>query len=53
MLIIYRPELIPCFDQMMSYWKELAQHNGLEGLFIMAQGTKYCVKIVLRKEVII
>ena len=50
MLIIYRPELIPCFDQMMSYWKELAQHNGLEGLFIMAQGTKYCVKNSIKKR---
>lgn len=31
-LVIYRPELIPCLKEMLEYWKELAKKSGLEGI---------------------
>lgn len=43
MLLIYKPEDIPNFDEMVSTWKKLAKDNGLKGLFVMAQGSNYCM----------
>lgn len=42
MLIIYRPEIIACIAEMLQLWRELAIQNGLKGLFVLAQGTKFC-----------
>lgn len=44
MLLIYRPEIIPCFDEMIEYWQELAKEKGFKGLYIMAQGANFCAK---------
>ena len=33
--IIYRPDIIPCFDRMMRCWKELAKKSGFKGLYII------------------
>ena len=33
--MIYRPELVDCLDEMLSYWKNLALDHGLPGLYIM------------------
>lgn len=30
--VIYRPEIIPCLDEMMDYWNELAVENGFDGM---------------------
>lgn len=43
-LIIYKPEIIPCLTDMLNYWEELAIENGLTGLFLIAQGANYCSK---------
>lgn len=32
LVIIYRPEIIPCLNEMLDYWQELALENGLQGL---------------------
>lgn len=42
MLVIYRPEIIPQFKEMMDCWQQKARENGLWGLYIMAQETQYC-----------
>lgn len=42
LLIIYRPELMDCFDEMMMLWGKKAKENGLSGLYVMAQGARYC-----------
>jgi len=34
-VIIYRPKVIGCLKDMISYWKELALENGLDGLAVM------------------
>ncbi len=33
-VFIYRPDIIPCLNEMVSYWKELALEAGLTGLTI-------------------
>lgn len=35
--VIYRPHHIPKINQMLDYWRELAHHVGLKGLYIIAQ----------------
>lgn len=30
--VIYRPEIIPCLNEMLDYWKELAVKNGFDGI---------------------
>ena len=30
--ILYRPEIIPCLNEMLDYWNELAVQNGFDGL---------------------
>lgn len=32
LFIIYRPEIIPCLNEMLSYWNELAIKNGYAGI---------------------
>lgn len=34
-LLIYRPDIIPCLCQMTRYWKSLARKSGLKGLYII------------------
>lgn len=33
--LVYRPDIIPCFHQMMRFWKRLAKENGLNGLYVI------------------
>lgn len=30
--VIYRPEIIPCLNDMLDYWNELAKKNGFSGM---------------------
>lgn len=32
LMVIYRPEIIECLNEMLDYWQELAKQNGLPGL---------------------
>lgn len=32
LIIIYKPEIIECLNDMLDYWNELAKENGLSGL---------------------
>lgn len=32
LMVIYRPELIDCLNDMLDYWNELAKENGFNGL---------------------
>lgn len=32
LFVIYRPEIIPCLDEMMDCWNELAVESGFEGM---------------------
>ena len=41
LLVIYRPELIKQLDEMISCWEKLAQKEGLNGLYIVSQGSTY------------
>lgn len=50
LLLIYRPDIIPCFTEMMNCWNRLAKTYGLEGLTIMAQGSSYCRKMSTHKR---
>ena len=46
MMIIYRPEIIPNLDNMLSYWNSLAVNDGFPGLCFIHQaaGLDYPVK---------
>lgn len=37
LIVIYRPEIIPCLNEMLDYWSELARENGFKGLKIAYQ----------------
>lgn len=43
LLIIYRPELIDCLQEMTNYWNELAQENGLKGINFAYQNVSYAL----------
>ena len=36
-VVIYRPEVIPCLNEMLDYWQELAKQNGFPGLVFAHQ----------------
>ena len=42
LIIVYRPELVPQFSEMIKCWRKMAKEAGFKDLFIMAQGTDYC-----------
>ena len=50
LLVIYRPEIIPCFNEMIACWRELAEKHGLPGLFVVAQGTVFCMQNHRKKQ---
>lgn len=33
--VIYRPELMPCLERMIAYWRKLALMEGLPGLYVV------------------
>ena len=35
--VIYRPEIIPCLNNMLDYWQELAKENGFNGIVFAYQ----------------
>lgn len=37
-LVIYRPEIIECLDEMLDYWQVLAKENGLPGIDFACKG---------------
>ena len=39
--IIYRPEIIPCLNEMLDYWNELAKLNGFDGMVFAYQQLSY------------
>ncbi len=41
LLIIYRPELIDCLEEMLSYWEDLARENGFDGIEYAYQNVSY------------
>ena len=32
LFVLYRPEVVPCLNEMLDYWNELALENGLPGM---------------------
>lgn len=41
LMIIYRPELIGCLNEMVDCWQQLARENNLPGLCMAYQGRKW------------
>lgn len=41
LLVIYRPELIDCLDEMLTYWNQLAKQNGFDGIEYAYQNVSY------------
>ena len=39
--VIYRPEIIPCLNEMLDYWNELAKQNGFDGMVFAYQQLSY------------
>lgn len=42
-LVIYRPEIIPCLKKMLAFFSEEAKRNGFAGLVLMSQQQTYRV----------
>lgn len=40
-LVIYRPESIPCLSEMLSYWRGLAKEEGFPGIIFMNQSPEF------------
>lgn len=41
MIVIYRPDIVDCMEQMMDYWQELAKEDGFDGLVFAYQSMSY------------
>ena len=50
LVLIYRPDIIPCLTEMINLWNKLAKKNGFKGLTIMAQGSTYCRQMSTQKR---
>lgn len=35
LFLIYKTNLIPCLGEMLTYWRELAEDNGLSGIYVI------------------
>lgn len=38
LFVIYRPEIMPCLNEMLDYWQELARKSGFDGIKFAYQG---------------
>lgn len=43
LLIIYRPEIITCLNEMLDYWDELAIKNGFNGITYLYQHSQFAL----------
>lgn len=43
-MVIYRPEVIECLNEMLDYWNELAIQEGFEGLTYAYQNIDFDLK---------
>ena len=43
LLVIYRPELIDCLEEMLNYWNELAREHGFDGIEYAYQNVSYAL----------
>lgn len=41
LFIIYRPEIIPCLNNMLDYWQKLAEENGFNGMKFAYQSSEF------------
>lgn len=41
LFIVYRPEIIPCLNDMLDCWQECAKENGFSGIKIMSQSNDF------------
>lgn len=41
LVVIYRPEVIDCLNEMLDYWQDLAKENGFPGLTIAYQNIDF------------
>lgn len=41
LLIIYRPGSIPCFDEMIEFWRKRCQERGFKGLHVVVSNTVF------------
>lgn len=41
LFIIYRPEIVPCLNEMIDCWQKLARKNGFSGIKIACQSNDY------------
>lgn len=41
LFVIYRPEIVPCLEDMVNYWQSLARQNDFPGISFMYQQTDY------------
>lgn len=41
LVVIYRPEVIGCLNEMLDYWQELAKENGFPGLTVAYQNIDF------------
>lgn len=41
LFVIYRPEIIPCLNEMLDYWDTLAKENGFNGMVFAYQQQSY------------
>lgn len=39
--VIYRPEIVPCLNEMLDYWEKLARENGFDGMVFAYQQLSY------------
>ena len=40
LIVIYRPESIPCLTEMLKYWRKLAEEEGFPGLYFASQSAE-------------
>lgn len=46
LLVIYRPELIDCLNEMLDYWNDLAVSNGFDGIDYAYQHVSFAISPV-------
>lgn len=50
-LVIYRPEIIPKFDEMIKFWRFLAKKHGFRDIKVLSQSSFYNTNKSISKEI--
>ena len=51
MFLIYKPDIIPCLKEMISYWNQLCEKEGMGYIYLLGENNKSIVQYLKNNNI--